>query len=683
MANPNNAARQAGVLSVSAANAQGTAGNSQKSGRGKAPVEGQKVVIRRLPPGISEEEVSKYLGDEWQPNKGKVGWFSFMPGKTSTDLAKPSRPSRVYLHLLRTEYIMPFMDHVRNSQWEDASGTWGDPCLCGPPAMEISIYKKIPTSKNRADTRQGTIDQDPEFMTFLESLANPTGDRDPEADYTGQEDELPIVKASSTPLIEYLREKKANKAKEASISKSGKNSRHESQVGKAKGSDDPKRKSRDAKTERSGDRPRQNVKILTKKAATAAAVEAANNIASQISSASKDDASAKGGRRAGIAAAARILARDLGISPGNAHRKVRLARQEVEKAENDGKPATAENVSAAKETGEAAVPGTSAAAANANNARQSAATASKPTASSSRGSRGKRGASGTADAVPEATERKGRSRKAAADKPAETPATAPKAPMAILKRKDETTSGNSNSAPATASATAAAAAGPAPAKSTPTGPKASQGRGASGSAQKKGNATSGGSNSTRAFVKHANPSQGVTDAVLKEAMSTFGAVIFVEIDRRKGFAYVDFANHDGLAKAIAASPISVAQATVQVLERKDTNKKTLPAPASTGNTGSTKGNAASVPATATVTATVAPKATGGTKTEADTPASGSTPTDASKPAGDQKRGGRRRGGRGRGGDSNKDGAGNKGTGGGNKAASGPTGNAAAPASSGS
>ncbi|EHA47593.1 hypothetical protein MGG_03912 [Pyricularia oryzae 70-15] len=676
MANRTNVARQAGVLPVSAANVKDQAGTSQKSGRGKAPIEGQKIVIRRLPPGISEEEVLKYLEDEWQPNKGKVGWFSFMPGKTSNDPSKPSRPSRAYLHLLRTEYVMPLMDQVRSAQWEDANGTCSDPCLCGPPAMEMSIYKKIPTSKNRADARQGTIDQDPEFMAFLESLANPTGDKDPETDHVGQEEEQPIVKASSTPLIDYLREKKANKSKDTSVARSGKHSRHDSQPSKNKGSEDSKRKSREAKTEKSTDRPRQNVKILTKKAATAAAVEAANNVASQISASSKDDASAKGGRRAGIAAAARILARDLGISPGNAHRKVRLARQEVEKAESDGKLANAEDAPATKDAKDDA-PGNSATTANTNTARQAAPAASKPAAGSSRGPRGKRGASGTTENAQEATEKKGRSRRGAADKPSEASASAPKAPMAILKRKDDAASGNSNPATVPAPSTANTQAGPTVPKSAPTGPKAAQGKGGSGSGPKKATATSGNSNTTRAFVKHANPSQGVTDAVLKEAMQVFGNVTFVEIDRRKGFAYVDFANHEGLAKAIAASPVTVAQATVQVLERKDTNKKAPPA-ASTGNTGSSKGN------TASGSAPAAPKAPGGPKIEAETPAaSGSTAASAEKPAGEHKRGGRRRGGRGRGGDTNKDGSGGKGTGGGNKATSGGSGNLPVPASSGS
>jgi regulator of nonsense transcripts 3 len=75
---------------------------------------------------------------------------------------------------------------------------------------------------------------------------------------------------------------------------------------------------------------------------------------------------------------------------------------------------------------------------------------------------------------------------------------------------------------------------------------------------------------TQAFVKHANPSQGVTEPLLKEAMEKFGAISMVEIDKKKGFAYVDFVEPDGLRKAMAANPISVAQGTVQVMQRKGT-----------------------------------------------------------------------------------------------------------------
>lgn len=52
-------------------------------------------------------------------------------------------------------------------------------------------------------------------------------------------------------------------------------------------------------------------------------------------------------------------------------------------------------------------------------------------------------------------------------------------------------------------------------------------------------------------------------------MRAFGSIDKVEIDKRKGFAYVDFAEPEGLLKAMAASPIKIAQGAVQVLERKE------------------------------------------------------------------------------------------------------------------
>jgi len=56
---------------------------------------------------------------------------------------------------------------------------------------------------------------------------------------------------------------------------------------------------------------------------------------------------------------------------------------------------------------------------------------------------------------------------------------------------------------------------------------------------------------------------------LKEALEAYGATSSVEIDKRKGFAYVEFVEPDGLVKAMKANPIKIANGTVQVLERKD------------------------------------------------------------------------------------------------------------------
>jgi regulator of nonsense transcripts 3 len=73
----------------------------------------------------------------------------------------------------------------------------------------------------------------------------------------------------------------------------------------------------------------------------------------------------------------------------------------------------------------------------------------------------------------------------------------------------------------------------------------------------------------QAFLKHANPSQGITEVLIEEALSAFGKVEKVEIDRKKGFAYVTFGDNETLRKACSAGSVKVAQGAVQVLERRD------------------------------------------------------------------------------------------------------------------
>jgi regulator of nonsense transcripts 3 len=64
-----------------------TAGQSStdaaKAPRSRAPAQGEKVVVRRLPPAMTEEEFVTILGDEWRLGRGKVDWFAYWPGKVS------------------------------------------------------------------------------------------------------------------------------------------------------------------------------------------------------------------------------------------------------------------------------------------------------------------------------------------------------------------------------------------------------------------------------------------------------------------------------------------------------------------------------------------------------------------------------------------------------------------------
>jgi regulator of nonsense transcripts 3 len=56
-----------------------------KATRAKPQNEGEKLVVRRLPPGLTKDEFASILGPDWQVSKGKVDWLSFIAGKLSTE----------------------------------------------------------------------------------------------------------------------------------------------------------------------------------------------------------------------------------------------------------------------------------------------------------------------------------------------------------------------------------------------------------------------------------------------------------------------------------------------------------------------------------------------------------------------------------------------------------------------
>src|SRR5262249_40313128 len=89
-----------------------------------------------------------------------------------------------------------------------------------------------------------------------------------------------------------------------------------------------------------------------------------------------------------------------------------------------------------------------------------------------------------------------------------------------------------------------------------------------------------------AFLKHANPSQGITEDLLQTAFREFGTITRCEIDKKKGLGYIDFSEPDGLKKAMAASPVKVANGQVMVLENKSQHGKR-----GGGGGGSGQGNA--------------------------------------------------------------------------------------------
>lgn len=277
------------------------------------------------------------------------------------------------------------------------------------------------------------------------------------------------------------------------------------------------------KSDKTGERAaKEAVKILSRQAS-----ENSTTTESRATSRAQGDGAANPklditkvpGRQRGavIAAHIRMLQRDLGLSPAQAHRQVRRDTADAQKAE---RAAAAEKASVDSKTTD--TPPT---------------TQSPLTPAASKGS-----------STPTASKKlRGKHTDSEANKTSSsnTALATGASPIVLLKKSESSQSQQSPSAPSSSS------------KSTPT---ATSKKSAAVSTPSEG--------ATQAFIKHANPSQGVTEPLLREAMEKFGVVSLVEIDKRKGFAYVDFADSDGLKKAMAANPVSVAQGTVQVMQRR-------------------------------------------------------------------------------------------------------------------
>ncbi|KAI8941415.1 hypothetical protein NX059_002638 [Plenodomus lindquistii] len=512
-----------------------------------------KLICRRLPPGLTRPEFESVLGPEWKLGAGRIDWLNYRKGKISTDAAKPSRPSRAYLHVTKQEHVKALGDLIRASTFHDSTKSWQDPALVGPPTLEFAPYPKMPGGRRRNDNRQGTIDQDQEFKDFLESLTNPIT-KAPAPENDGLKE-----KVKTTPLIEALREKKANREKPNS--KTNRQTRADAKEDAA----DKKilAKSGKENAPNAGDKNRRLNKGDKAEAAAKEAVKIANRQASSSRSATPSTANDKTSaspaterKRGNVANVKSMLQRDLGVGPAPNRR--RGTKREVGPAAPDT-ASQAKDVTAteekAKESQTPQPASTSAADKNAVAQKKE-----RPTRAERRAFK-----AGTTDKSTEKT--------TPGDAKAQTPTKAPapqilKKPQAPIAPKGPAASRAPPTEPAAARNSPAhsqAQLNNLPMSEAPPAPQtAALPRPAPPSPSPAPAATS-----KQAFLKHANPSQGITEPLIEEAMKAFGGIDRVEIDKRKGFAYVDFAEPAGLQKAMAASPIKIAQGAVQVLERKE------------------------------------------------------------------------------------------------------------------
>ncbi|KAF8862150.1 hypothetical protein BDZ45DRAFT_671206 [Acephala macrosclerotiorum] len=515
-----------GVLAVTASQ---TSGNAPRPAVVKSSNQKLKAIVRRLAPGLTETEFTEILGEDWKLGGGRVDWFFYKPGKDSKDPSKPSKPSRAYLHLTNEAHLLALDGAIRQAVFEDAQNTFTNSCLISPPVVEFAPYSRIPGGRRRVDARAGTIDQDPEFMAFLEGLANPTTAKEVSADTLTESTLGKQEKVITTPLVQFLKDKKASKNKEAAVKLARKQEAQSAKNRSAKETspssvEDSKKKGKDGKVDKTLEKAaKEAVRILNREAASKsgpAPPTSSETTASQAASPPKLDITSVPGRQrnAAIAAHIRMLQRDLGFTPAQAHRQIQRDTSDAQKAK---RVAAAEKAASETKKPSMSLP-----------QPQEATSTSKLQPNQSRKARGKATSSTESESSKTTT--------------SSTLAPTPPAPVVLL-RKPNTQQPPQATPPMQ------------PAKAAPAAPTM---------VSRKLTIPSEGA--TQAFVKHANPSQGVTEALLKEAMEKFGAVSMVEIDKRKGFAYVDFVDADGLKKAMAENPVPVAQGTVVVMQRKGT-----------------------------------------------------------------------------------------------------------------
>uniref|UniRef100_A0A8C0SCN0 UPF3 domain-containing protein n=1 Tax=Canis lupus familiaris TaxID=9615 RepID=A0A8C0SCN0_CANLF len=114
------------------------------------------VVIRRLPPGLTKEQLEEQL----HPLPAH-DYFEFFPADLSL---YPHLYSRAYINFRNPEDILLFRDRFDGYIFIDSKG------LEYPAVVEFAPFQKIAKKKlKKKDAKTGSIEDDPEYKKFLET----------------------------------------------------------------------------------------------------------------------------------------------------------------------------------------------------------------------------------------------------------------------------------------------------------------------------------------------------------------------------------------------------------------------------------------------------------------------------------------------------------------------------------
>ncbi|XP_038140742.1 regulator of nonsense transcripts 3A isoform X1 [Cyprinodon tularosa] len=197
------AGKDKGVVEIHLKDVQGEQENAPASAKLKEEKREvfTKVVIRRLPPNLSKDQLEEHLSP-----LPSYDYFEFFPADQSL---YPHLFSRAYINFKSTEDILLFRDRFDGYVFIDNKGQEY------PAVVEFAPFQKISKKKlKKKDAKAGSIEEDPEYKRFLEnyscdedkSMANPEtllGEIEAKT--------RELIAKRTTPLLEYIKNKKIEK----------------------------------------------------------------------------------------------------------------------------------------------------------------------------------------------------------------------------------------------------------------------------------------------------------------------------------------------------------------------------------------------------------------------------------------------------------------------------------------
>ncbi|GFY88585.1 Smg-4/UPF3 family protein [Actinidia rufa] len=127
----------------------------------KGPLDRTKVVVRHLPPTISQSVLAEQIDGRFA---GRYNSVVFLPGKNSQKLLSYAR---AYIDFKRPEDVIEFAEYFDGHVFVNEKGTQFRTIVEYAPSQRVSKHW------SKKDGREGTIFKDPDYMEFLEFLAKP------------------------------------------------------------------------------------------------------------------------------------------------------------------------------------------------------------------------------------------------------------------------------------------------------------------------------------------------------------------------------------------------------------------------------------------------------------------------------------------------------------------------------